>query len=352
MSIELLALQKRDRDEVVGLFTEYPFKAHQKQVQNIDEHRLAQLLWDLSEPLIEKPDARGLLARRLPSEEPVGLSLLTAHPWHSEIFRRRMGRIEHFVNYRDPERAGPPLLEGVLEAARDMGLEHLSCRVDGCDWPNVQLLEAHGFRCVDCSLKMVRALDDLRAKGATRPPAGIEIRPYAHPDLSAVQEIAARSHVRNHFYNDPELMPDRAADLFREWVKRCATRLADFVLVAQDADTKPVGFIIALRNAALARVVGTRVGIVDYIVVDQKQSGKGIGRALLDAALRRMADDHDWAELRTSHDNYGAVAFYNRTGFRTVASDFVFHWWAKPSRTMGNPGLQTASRQTSRQLSV
>ena len=224
----------------------------------------------------------------------------------------------------EPSEVGPVLLGRLLEDARRLGIEHLACRIDGSDWPNVHLLESRGFVCVDCSLKMGRTLNDLpeNARPSTSP---VRVRAYEPTDLEAMQRIAARSHTHNHFYNDPWLERTRSAALFSEWLRRCAAGAAEFILVAEDEDGKVTGFVTALANKALARVVGVAVGIIDYIVVDRDAEGRGIGRALLGAALARLAGDNRFVELRTSHDNYRAVAFYNTAGFRLLATDFVFH---------------------------
>jgi len=338
VAIELLPVHRRDREAVVSLFAAYPFKAWQKKAQGIAPLRLAQLLWDMAEPQFERPATSAWVAWEKRSGEALGFAMMSPHPWHSEIFGRRMGRITHFVNYREPSEVGPVLLGRLLEDARRLGIEHLACRIDGSDWPNVHLLESRGFVCVDCSLKMGRTLNDLpeNARPSTSP---VRVRAYEPTDLEAMQRIAARSHIHNHFYNDPWLERTRSAALFSEWLRRCAAGAAEFILVAEDEDGKVTGFVTALANKALARVVGVAVGIIDYIVVDRDAEGRGIGRALLDAALARLASDNRLVELRTSHDNYRAVAFYNAAGFRLLATDFVFH------RLESEPGKGTETRR-------
>ena len=326
MALEVLPLKPQDRDAVIGLFERYPYKAYQKRVQGLDAGRLAPLLWTSLERQIGKPRMGAWVAWRAAPREAVALASVSPHPWHGEIFGRAMGRIDHFVNYIEPDTAGPPLIEAVLARTRAAGIAHLAARVDGEDWPNIHLMEGHGFRCVELSEKMVRAL-------AQPPPhegvEGVRIRPYGPADLTAVQRVAARSHTHNHFYNDPSLARAQAEAVFAEWIRRCAAGLAKFILVAETAEGV-VGFVTALGNAALARAAGVSVGIIDYIVVDRAAAGKGLGRILLTAALRDLAREHAWAELRTSHHNYRALAFYQAAGFRIVSTDFVFHRWAEP----------------------
>jgi len=332
MTIELLPVHTRDREDIVRLFAQYPYKTWQKHTQGIDPTRLAQLLWDLAEPQFDKLCTCSLVAWRKHPQEAVGFVVMGPHPWHSEVFGRPMGRILHLVNYMEPETVGPPLLDALLADARAAGIEHLAARVDGQDWPNVHLLESRGFCCVDCSLKLARRLDDLPPESREKESDEIEIRPIEPTDLEAIQRIAARSHTHNHFYNDPSLSRERAAVLFQEWLRRCTRGIAAFMLVATDADSRVVGFVTALSNVALARVVGVSVGIIDYIVVDREVAGRGVGRALLQAALRRLARDHRWVELRTSQDNYRGVSFYSAAGFRLVGSDFVFHRCEPPAK--------------------
>jgi ribosomal protein S18 acetylase RimI-like enzyme len=323
LTYELLPLTESDRDAIVPLLARYPFKEWQKRVQELDADRLARLLWDLLRQRIQRPEARGWVAWRKQPREAVGLGLVAPHPEHSRVFGLPMGRIEDLVNYVEPETVGPLLLDRLLEDARELGLGHLACRVDGHDWANVQMLEAAGFHCVDCSLKLARRLDGTGRRPVAN--AGVRIRPWAPADMPHIQRIAAESHTRNHFYNDPSLNRERAEALFRDWVERCARGLAHFLLVAEDKSGYVDGFVIALTNGRLARMVGVRIGIIDYIVVDREAAGRGIGRALLAEAMDRLAQEHTWVELRTSQDNYGAVGFYTAAGFRLLASDFLFH---------------------------
>lgn len=343
MSFDLLPLYPRDRAEVIRLFTQYPYKTWQKRVQGIDPHRLAQLLWDLAEPQFGRPRTITGVAWRQEPREAVGFIMMAPHAWHSEVFSRSMGRILHLVNYVEPATVGRLLLDSLLADARRAGIEHLACRVDGQDWPNVHLLESYGFQCVDCSLKLARRLDDLPATNAESPD-DIEIRPFEPPDLEALQQIAARSHTYNHFFNDPHLPRDRAKVLFQQWLARCAGGAASSILVAADADAQIVGFVTVLSSAALARVVGVSVGIIDYIVVDRSRERQGIGRRLLRAALRSLArDGHQWVELRASQDNYQALAFYCANRFQIVGSDIIFHRWEPPPQ--GDPKDRKATRR-------
>jgi ribosomal protein S18 acetylase RimI-like enzyme len=322
VAFELSAIHEKNRGEVVRLFERYPFKGYQKKVQGIESSRLAALIWDVAEPALRRPETGAWVAWRDRPREAVGLAMATPHGWHSDIFGVAMGRIDHLVNYVEPREVGPLLLDAVVEHARRAGIEHLSSRIDGDDWPNVHLLETRGFRCVELSEKMARRLKDLPRPAEA---GELRVRPYEPTDLDAIQRIAARSHTHNHFYNDPSLGREPAAAVFGEWLRRCARGLAQFILVAEDADGRVIGFVTALANAALERVVGISVGIIDYIVVDRDAAGKGVGRLLLTAAMQEMARDHQWVELRTSHNNYTALAFYQAAGFRIVSTDFVFH---------------------------
>jgi ribosomal protein S18 acetylase RimI-like enzyme len=332
MSVELPPARACDRDEIIRLFAGYPFKDYQRRFQEIDPGRLASLLWDMTAPQFDHPHTSARIAWRGQPREAAGFGMVAPHPWHSKVFERPMGRVVHLVNYVNPAAIGPPLLDALLDDARAAGLNHLAARVDGRDWANAQLLESRGFRCVDCSLKMARRIDDMPAEPESQRCPDIEVRPHEPTDLEAVQEIAARSHVHNHFYNDPTLPRAQAIRLFREWIERCARGTATSILTARDADGRIVGFVTLMSNTALARAVGISVGIIDYIVTDAQLAGRGIGRTLLESALEVLAKRHAWAELRTSHDNYRAVNFYLRAGFQAVASDLVFHRWQAERR--------------------
>ncbi len=122
---------------------------------------------------------------------------------------------------------------------------------------------------------------------------GVTLRPYAPEDAEACAAIFARAWTAGH--PDEPRVPDRAA--FARAMEGRA------VLVAADLGGRVLGFA-GLHEAAV---------FVHHLYVDPDAAGRGIGRALLAEAVRRLGGR---ASLKCRLSNARALAFYAREGWR------------------------------------
>ncbi|OPZ10354.1 MAG: TDP-fucosamine acetyltransferase [candidate division BRC1 bacterium ADurb.BinA364] len=307
-----------DLSDFADLIRRYPFKRFQQAIQGIDKDRLNAYLIGALEASLREEGAMAWLAR-IGGRCAAG-AVVSPNPWHSGFYDMNMARCSTFLNYARPAEAGPALIGAILDGARARGCRHLSVRIDGDDYPSLRQLEAAGFRLIDCSLK-------LAARIAAEPPAespGMAVRAFRPEDREAVLRIAESCHPRNHFYNDPQLDRERTDRLFRAWVDRCLEGLAKRVFVAENADGVQ-GFVAYLANRALNEALGLSLAVLDYIALDTHAQGRGLGYELMSRSLRALAGEFDQVELRTSQNNYPALACYAKYGFRIAASDFILH---------------------------
>lgn len=125
---------------------------------------------------------------------------------------------------------------------------------------------------------------------------GCEIRAYDGGDADALVDIwLAASRIGHPFFSDAELTTQSALvrDIYlpqaENWVACC--------------DGRPAGFI----------------GLLDHFIgglfIDPAMQGRGIGRALVEHALRRKGE----LELDVYAANPMAPAFYARLGFRETS---------------------------------
>jgi ribosomal protein S18 acetylase RimI-like enzyme len=100
-------------------------------------------------------------------------------------------------------------------------------------------------------------------------------------------------------------------------------RLLDFVfgrrheLLVADEDGVPVGFLLMLYDLP-DEVTLTEQAFVAYTAVEPVARGRGIGRALLDAAeSAARAAGLRYVSLMVTEDNVAARALYDGAGFQT-----------------------------------
>jgi GNAT superfamily N-acetyltransferase len=110
------------------------------------------------------------------------------------------------------------------------------------------------------------------------------------------------------------------------WEERLRARLADtaqFTLVAC-AEGRRLGFVTAgpLRDEQPAHG-----GEVYALYIDPAHAGHGVGSALLEAAVRRLADsDFSQAFLWVFTRNTDARRFYERRGWRLKPHHWYWQW--------------------------
>lgn len=322
-------IEPGDYDRLGALFERYPFKQTQRSVQGLDAARLNDFYLDQLRASAGPARARWGVFK---NGEAVALGGLADDAWHSSFYGLKMAKLQPWMNAPAAEGASF-LLDHVIEHAAKAGVEHLSVRIDGEDFPNLYLFESRGFRLVDVSLKFSRLMPLIEegrgVQGApTADPAsgGFSLSTAEASDRDWMRELGGRAHGHNHFLNDPDLARDRTEKLFAAWVERCIDGLAWRIYTARDAEGVGRGFVIYLRNTRFAEAVGRNPIILDYVILDPSVRGAGLGPWLIRESLRREAGaGFDFCELRTSHHNLAAIRCYEKLGFRVCATDFVLH---------------------------
>jgi ribosomal protein S18 acetylase RimI-like enzyme len=140
-----------------------------------------------------------------------------------------------------------------------------------------------------------------------------------------LQAMITKSHKHSHFFREVRFPQEKTKELFAEWIRKCAGGLADIIFVAEKNESI-IGFCSLLSNTSLLNFIHKKVGIIDFIVVDETAQGLGIGKSLLDRTFAHFADT-GLIELRTMADNIGAIRFYHHNGFSILSSDQYYHYW-------------------------
>lgn len=301
------------------LFGRYPYKTAQRVIQKMDRDKLNGLYINGLHGALKSGHPHWLVERQ--PGRPLALAGLVPDSWHSQVFGMKIGKIQPWLNTVSPE-VGAEMIDTVLAKARKEEFEYLSIRIDGEDFRNLHLMERAGFRLIDVSLKFSRSMpfapDIVPASRE-----GWSIRLSAPDDVDWMARLGSESHTGTHYLNDPALPHEKTRELFRQWVRRCAEKLAYRIYVLERGGS-PVGFVIYLRNNALKNAVGVNPIILDYVILDPVARGGGVGPWFVQETLKRENESwFDFCELRTSTHNLPAMNLYEKTGFRVCSTDFV-----------------------------
>jgi dTDP-4-amino-4,6-dideoxy-D-galactose acyltransferase len=154
-----------------------------------------------------------------------------------------------------------------------------------------------------------------------------KIRSSCISDIPALRRIAAASHHDSRFYADPHFDRERCGELYATWIeKSCRGEAADVVLVAE-ADGAAAGYISC-------RLTG-REGLAEIglLAVGAAAQGRGLGGALVGAALRRLAErGASRVRVVTQGRNTRAQRLYQAHGLLTQSIGLWFHRWADRDR--------------------
>lgn len=174
--------------------------------------------------------------------------------------------------------------------------------VAGSNDPARRLLIEAGYSTSQYYFRMVRDLDGELAEAAW--PAGVEVRPYA----LGGDDAAAHALVQDAFTD----IPGNVTRGFDEWRARAVA----------GAQFAPELSIVALDGGRLAGVVlcdrwEEGQGYVSHIATARDWRGRGLGRALLAAALVGMRDSGlPRAALSVNGRNESATRLYESVGMR------------------------------------
>ncbi|WP_161973697.1 GNAT family N-acetyltransferase [Hwanghaeella grinnelliae] len=196
-----------------------------------------------------------------------------------------------------------------VSQGREAGAVLISCRTEG----EGDALAAAGFRKVETLVTLERRslkpLDGRLGRGLVRA-GGVA-------DVPACRRVAVEALRWDRFHADPRI-DDQAADALKaEWIENDLRGRADRVFVAE-VDGAVAGFCAMLLRADLA--------VIDLIAVAPDKQGKGIGRALVAAAVDHYREQMTAMLVGTQAGNPASVSFYKSMGFQEVKRADTWHW--------------------------
>jgi GNAT superfamily N-acetyltransferase len=202
------------------------------------------------------------------------------------------------------------LVEDGLARLAAAGYALVSCRRPEADRTTLAALQAAGFRLVESLLTLARPLDrDIPAM-----PAWVD---HASPaDAEGCARVGGAAFRYDRFHCDAAIDGKRADALKSAWARNSACGRADTMFVTREGEAI-TGF-----NACLLR---GETAIVDLIGVAPAHQGRGLGRALMQAALAHYAGSAKRMVVGTQSCNVGSLALYQSLGFRIESSAFTLH---------------------------
>jgi ribosomal-protein-alanine N-acetyltransferase len=227
--------------------------------------------------------------------------------WDSRHFGLRIGRVQPSALRPD----GAQLIED-WRRRESVDCLYLLAPLEQSD--AFRLAEDLGFRFVDIRITLER----VTAGGVA---ASSETRGFHESDLPRLIQLARTLHEDSRFFVDHRFPEAASRALFEAWMIRACSDPSYDTLVA-GAEGSPVGYVACQRLA-------DGCGQIQLIGVDEPARRRGLGAALVDAALVNLArQDATRVRVVTQGRNLAALRLYESCGFRTVSQAAWYHWWS------------------------
>ena len=203
------------------------------------------------------------------------------------------------------------------------------------DSNSIQIAQRHGFQLADVRLTFSISLPGAHTDQPleSHSPVDIEVRHYRTGDLPALLPIASTSYGDTRFYQDLRFNREACDRLYEIWLEKSCNGYANAVFVA-DNGREPVGFITC-------HLMPDNAGNVGLVGVSDTAKGRGIGRALVQAALEWFTEQsRSYITVVTQERNVAAQKLYQRCGFSLQNTDLWFHRWSATDPRWDKPSTE------------
>lgn len=203
-------------------------------------------------------------------------------------------------------------VQAVAQAERQGG-GLIACRIAEENGPGETCLRNAGFLKVETLVTLARPL----ARAEAGPlPAGVESA--RAEEAAACGDVAALAFSKDRYHADLRIDRAGADEIKRRWAENAVRGRADRVFVTRLADGRISGF-----NACLAP---PDRAVIDLIGVLPETTGRGLGAAMVQAAIAHYAASRSRMEVGTQAANEGSLRFYRRLGFVDLWRQTSWHW--------------------------
>jgi len=232
------------------------------------------------------------------------MNLCNLLDWDTNFFGVRVGRL----NSERLSHGDFPAITNWCDANR---VECLYFLTDAADTASIHAAEDYGFRLMDIRIT-------LRYYG-TVPSQTSRVRIASPEDLPALKAMVRGTFLDTRFYRDSRLAP-HADRLYETWIERDVKGHAAIVLVADDTQSNPAGFISCHYSSH------TKIGEISLIAVRRDARGQGIGSLLVDSAKAWFFSvGATQISVVTNGANISAQKLYQRKEFHVDRVQIWFH---------------------------
>ena len=242
--------------------------------------------------------------------------------WDSGIFGFKIGRLGNIRLDKNEKTAGR-FINRIIKSCRKQHYRHINCRIGTGDFLALWALEKNGFNVADIQVTLSTGG---KPKKKTVKLPGFSVVKACEDDLDGMRCVTRDAFTDTRVVRDPNYPRVKVDRFYYEWIKNSMFNKRQAVFLAKENKSKELaGFVIC-------DVLG-EIGFIDLISVNKRKRGRGIGSALVGAAMNWFSDNSVEAEVRTQASNTAAIETFTKGGFRhlvpgkAVPSGISMHYW-------------------------
>lgn len=243
--------------------------------------------------------------------------------WDTEVLGIRCARIEQIESSSSIEL--PHNIMSYLALLEADGIRFCDCRVGLHALNIIQVLEQAGFFLTDLLNIYVcdfRTLDIPVIRSEYQVAFDEEI---SGENLVRALEIAKGAFTYSRFYHDPQISLTAAEDFYEELSRGFLTSKKMLTVQAMDSKGYLVGFVTGSSQKYKSQ--SKEYGYLSLIAIAGEHTGKGIGRLLLSAFLKKMKRNCSHVEIGTQISNKFANKLYRSFSLQPVCHLATLHKW-------------------------
>ena len=206
-----------------------------------------------------------------------------------------------------------------------LGIQYLKAKVNASDYSNIAAFCNSNYTFIGTSLNLYLSRNKFIPEQSSN--TNLEIIDIEEKHLGEIKAILTQHNHNEDFY-DTEIEDKKTHDNFYDWLynfyltqKGRLLNNTDIILLYDKVENEIVGFSCYTKEPNFSKLFGLNLITRDLTIIPEKHHNKGYGSVLFSEIMKR---ENKNVELKLMSNNYKAIGFNHRNGFKCVSSSHFF----------------------------
>lgn len=222
--------------------------------------------------------------------------------------------------------------EILFTEADRLGIQYLKAKINASDHNNISAFCNSDYTFIGTSLNLYLPKDKFKSDENSN--SNLEIIAIEEKHLDEIKSILLQHNHNEDFY-DTEIEDNKTQDNFYDWLYNFyltdtarQKNNTNIILLYDKAENEIVGFSCYTKEPTFSKSFGLNLITRDLTIIPEKHHNKGYGSILFSEIMKREQKN---VELKLMSNNYKAIGFNHRNGFKCVGSSHFFRKVFKPN---------------------